>query len=122
MLLGLELTAMKNKKAITVSDTWWKEYMKGTCSVCGLPRVECEKELAKKRADPLKEGSTLTALCGVDVPKAKFSANIDCLVVGYSFALQARRGMCRKCWEVNSNKRFWYVMSARQEARDEEEL
>jgi hypothetical protein len=71
-------------------------------------------------AEPLKEGSTITALCGEQVPKAGFPASIDCDIVGYSFAMQAHSRMCRKCCDGNLEKRFVYIVAAGQEARDAE--
>ena len=72
-------------------------------------------------AEPLKEGSTITAICGADVSKAGFVASLDCSIVGYSFAVRAIRGMCRKCDNGELAKRFVYVIAAGQEARDEEQ-
>jgi hypothetical protein len=71
-------------------------------------------------SEPLKEGSTIEALCGVDVQKAAFVASLDCSIVGYSFAVRAIRGMCRKCNDGDLSKRFVYVIAPGQEAMIED--
>jgi len=70
-------------------------------------------------AEPLKEGALTDAVCGAKVPKAVFAAEIDCAIVGFSFAMKAIKGMCTKCSDADDpGKRFWYVV---REARDEEQ-
>lgn len=69
---------------------------------------------------PLKEGQDFTAICGAEVKQAHFAALLDCAVVGYSFAAQAVRGMCRKCNDGELPKRFVYIACCGQEAMTEE--
>jgi hypothetical protein len=68
-------------------------------------------------ADPLKEHSTIEAVCGSEIPNAAFAALIDCEVVGYAFAMQSRRNMCVRCTQADYSKRFVYVIYNAQEAR-----
>ena len=70
--------------------------------------------------DPLPEGKTLTAMCGVEVPKARFAAMLDLASVGDKFTAHYTTGLCRKCFVKEwTNKRFLYVIAAGQEAMSE---
>jgi len=69
---------------------------------------------------PLRQGATVKAMCGAEVPKAQFAAMIDLAQAGDKFTATPARGLCRKCFDKDwENKRLLYVVASGQEAMTE---
>lgn len=82
--------------------------------------------------EPLKEGETLLAICGQEVPRSRFVfrwddyetfagipvTNFSCLLAS-STALAI--GMCRNCREHDLTKRYIYGVRTREDIQEEAE-
>lgn len=71
--------------------------------------------------DPAREGDTLKAVCGSDVPKAAFVFFFDAgSKLGAEFFLTLNRiNTCANCLEGEFKQRYIYGIRTGQEARDE---
>jgi len=72
-------------------------------------------------SDPADEGTTLKAVCGVDVPNAhfEFRFNIGSKFGGELFLALNRFNTCWKCLDGKLDKTYLYGIRSGQEARDE---